>query len=821
MKKAVNNVGKACGEEMALSTDATGVQGRLLQDLVSRIPDAIYYIDTESGKYTYVSPAFQRLTGYTLDEANGMGGYAAFTELSWYSTPVDKRAPDGADSVVGGGADTVERWMRRKDGAVVCLADRSTPFVEGNKIRAVCGVLRDITERKEQEFSLYKSYVLLRTVIENLPDAVYAKDRQGKKTYANPADLKNLGCRSIEDVLDKDDFAVLPRELAQQSYDDDKKVLTTGEPLLNREELIQDCNGQKRWLLTNKIPIRNADGEINGLVGTSHDITNRKRSLEALRLFRALIDRSSDCIEVFDPNTWMMVDANETTLKTLGYTREELLSLSLDVLDPDAARNMASVHKAMQENGTVLLRRRQKRKDGSFLPVELHLSLVQLDKEFVVAVVRDITARQAVEASLKESEERFRLISENVVDLMAVLDESGVCLYASPSHTNDRLRPEALVGKNYLSNIHPDDLPEVRDRMERVASGRGHQSIQFRFRDGDGAWRFKDTSITLLVDDAGSRLLTVARDITDRIAHEEKRRALEQEVNDRNAELEKTLADIRNMQQGLIQSEKMASIGQLTAGIAHEINNPLAFVSSNLNRFKEYFESILGIIRSWDQAKGELKKEPRFNELLQKMEHLEDAADLDFVVEDFDTLMKHTADGTERIRSIVDRLRGFSHMATSSLEKADLNAAIDDTVNLTWNELKYKATIVKEYGDIPQVTCNIGEVKQVLVNLLVNAAHALQDKGTITLRTFRSDDQVVVEVKDSGVGISEANKKRIFDPFFTTKPVGKGTGLGLWISATIIQKHNGTLSVDSEPGRGTTMSVMLPIEQLAEPEKKV
>jgi two-component system, NtrC family, sensor kinase len=790
-----------------------------LELLAEHISDGLFFVDIVSGEFTYVNAAFERLTGYTLDEANEMGGYAGFNEKTAKSNPDDELEPLGVDATVGGALGSKERWQYRKDGQIVCLSERSTPIYDNAGICAVCGVLRDITVRKEQELSLYRSYRFLQMVIDQLPDVVYAKDRDCRKIYANPADLQVLGCRSVEEVLDRDDFDFYPREVAQQFYEVDKSVILTGQPVINKEEFILNRDGVKRWLLTTKIPTRNVQGEISGLVGIGRDITDRKKSEESLKLFRTLIDCSSDCIEVFDPGTRQFVDVNETTVKTLGYTREELLSMTIDNVDVETAVDVGRLAEMIREEGSVLLRRRHRRKDGSIFPVELHLSLVHLDKAYMVAVVRDISRRVEVEASLKESEERYRLISENVVDLMAVLDESGMCLYASHSHTIDHHRPESLVGKNYLLHIHPTDLPEVQQQMERVANGIGHQSMQFRFRRGDGSWRVKDTTITLLVDDTGSRLLMVSRDVTDRIAQDERRRELEQEISERNAVLEKTIAEVRDMQQGLIQSEKMASIGQLTAGIAHEINNPLAFVSSNLNRFKEYFESLLGIVRSWDAMKGELHTEPRFQQLLHTMEQKEQAADLEFVVEDFDTLMKHTADGTERIRSIVDRLRGFSHMATSNFEKADLNAALDDTINLTWNELKYKATIQKEYGQIPSVTCNLGEIKQVLVNLLVNAAHALKDKGTITLKTFSSQDHVVIQVMDSGVGIPDSIKQRIFDPFFTTKQVGKGTGLGLWISATIIQKHSGTLTVDSEEGKGTTMSIRLPVEQPQEAEK--
>ena len=414
---------------------------------------------------------------------------------------------------------------------------------------------------------------------------------------------------------------------------------------------------------------------------------------------------------------------------------------------------------------------------------------------------------------MRESEERFRLISENVADLITVIDGTGMCFYASPSFRQEGIDPGEIVGTNFLGYVHPGDSERVRRRLESVFSEQKHHSLEFRLRNQGGAWQFKEATMSLLVNDGDARILAVIRDVTDRIAREDERSLLQSQIRQRNLDLETAMAEMKQMQDGMVQSEKMASIGQLTAGIAHEINNPLAFVSSNLNRFREYFEEILSVLRRWSPLREELSQDPHYAARAQEMKNAEEEADLEFVIQDFATLMKHTTDGTERIRSIVERLRGFTHLADSGFADADINAAIEDALNLTWNELKYKATIEKDYGAIPQVDCNIGEVKQVLVNLLVNAAHAIPEKGTITVRTRLTDTRVIIQVEDTGSGISQANVKKIFDPFFTTKPVGKGTGLGLWISATIIQKHKGTIAARSEPGRGTTMTIELPVHQ--------
>ncbi len=777
------------------------------------LPDALYCIEAASGEYTYVNPAFEALTGYSLHEIRTMGGRGAFDAATRTSVATSTGL---AGDVSASGAPTIaddERWFKRKDGTVICLEDRSGTITENGLIVAYTGVLRDVTDRKAWEFETVEKMSLLRMVVDSLPDIVYAKDRQGRKLLSNLTEVRDyLHCSSEDEVLGKDDFAFYDRELATEFMRLDQEVLSTGRPILNHEMTIVDRAGVQRWVVSTKVPFRDPSGNIAGLVGIGRDISARHQAEDSMRLFRALVDHANDAIIVLDPQSGRMLDANDTALRIFGYDREEFLKRSLLDIDSNLdRRGYEDLLVRLADTGGVIISRTQRRRDRSTFPSEVSVNVVHLDREYVVATIRDISRRMKEQEALRKSEERFRLVTENVADLLALLHEDGLCEFASPSHLRDGHSPDSLMGQDYLALIHPGDVPRVRDCLAMVARGSGHQSIEFRLRNGDGFWRFKDASVTLIVDDAGERLLLMARDMTERKLQEESQQWLERQLSERNAVLEKALAEVRQMQQGLIQSEKMASIGQLTAGIAHEINNPLAFVSSNLNRFGEYFNDVLGVLKTWDAVKGELEKDPQFQPLLALVRKAEEQADLEFAVSNFPVLMTHTSEGTERIRSIVDRLRGFSHMATESFADADINAALDDTINLTWNELKYKATIVKEYGELPRVSCNVGEIKQVLVNLLVNAAQALKDKGTITLRTKEGAGMVVIQVIDTGGGIPEANLKRIFDPFFTTKAVGKGTGLGLWISATIIQKHGGTLAVDSVEGTGTTMTITLPV----------
>lgn len=290
--------------------------------------------------------------------------------------------------------------------------------------------------------------------------------------------------------------------------------------------------------------------------------------------------------------------------------------------------------------------------------------------------------------------------------------------------------------------------------------------------------------------------------------HAEKERLTKSE-----AELKRVNTEIKQAQSQLLQSEKMASIGQLAAGIAHEINNPVGFVSSNLGSLQRYLDDLLNLVDAFEQAEPLLPAEAPQTRAVAKAKQ---RADLDFLKGDVAALLKESLDGVSRVKRIVQDLKDFSHVDDLEWQGVDLNAGLESTLNVVWNELKYKADVVKDYGELPLVTCMAAQLNQVFMNLLVNAAQAIEQHGTITLRTGSDAQSVWVEVADTGKGIAPEHLSQIFEPFFTTKPVGKGTGLGLSISYNIVKKHGGTLAVESAQGEGTTFRVTLPRLQPAQ-----
>jgi hemerythrin-like metal-binding protein len=269
-------------------------------------------------------------------------------------------------------------------------------------------------------------------------------------------------------------------------------------------------------------------------------------------------------------------------------------------------------------------------------------------------------------------------------------------------------------------------------------------------------------------------------------------------------EMTELLRKVEDAQQQLLQSEKMAAIGQLAAGVAHEINNPVGFVNSNLGTLKTYVERLLGLLAAHESGDPASIATARAH------------ADLEFLREDLPALLVESQDGLSRVTKIVQDLKDFSHVDQTEQQAADLNAAMESTLNVVWNELKYKAEVVRELGDIPLVDCVPAQINQVFMNMLLNAAHAIEQSGRITVRSGTSLDHVWFEIEDSGKGMTDEVRNRIFEPFYTTKPVGKGTGLGLSISYDIIvKKHAGRIDVKSQPGVGSCFRIWLPTSHKA------
>ncbi len=384
-----------------------------------------------------------------------------------------------------------------------------------------------------------------------------------------------------------------------------------------------------------------------------------------------------------------------------------------------------------------------------------------------------------------------------------VKDANSVTLMANHGFkTLLGMDPEPMIGKTtpelfpgeFGVKIAADDRQVldsgVTTMIEESFNGRDYESTKFVIDTGDGELQLGGMTLDITPRKVAERAVA-----TQMLALQELNKKLEEATNQ------------------LLQSEKMASLGQLAAGVAHELNNPIGFVFSNLGTLETYLHDIFEVARVCEQA-IERSSAPADIAAIQE---LKQSKDFDYIRNDVFALMRESQDGLARVKKIVQDLKDFSRPGESEWQWADLHAGLDSTLNIVANELKYKCTVTKTYGDLPPVHCLLAQLNQVFMNLLVNASHAITDKGEITIHTGRQGDEVFIAISDTGSGIPPENIHRIFEPFFTTKPVGKGTGLGLSIVYGIIQKHHGRIDVASELGKGSTFTIWLPIEASAVP----
>ena len=544
-------------------------------------------------------------------------------------------------------------------------------------------------------------------------------------------------------------------------------------------------------------------------------------------LARLMLDNSPEMSLLVNPATLQIMMANASVVKTLGYSLAQLQGLAIteiesalqDVFYWDDVRTGQYLEVQSQEG-------QYRCAQGELLTVSKSIRL--LDHEgaplLLVQAVQTRNERKAEDA-----------LAQTLSQLRATLESTGngILVIGWQGRIESMNR---LFGKMWEIS---DDLLDSHDdgRILGFVAGRVIESELLHAR--LGAIVDKRETEDLLHHQDG-RVFEVSsrpqylgeqiigrvfgfQDITQRTLAEaalrESRDLLEQRVRSRTADLNtanETLQQekerqailikrLEEAQNQLLQSERMASIGQLAAGVAHEINNPVGFVNSNLGSLQRYVTDMLRLLSVYEKAEGALP-----GAAIQEINQVKADIDVEFLREDVANLLVESLDGLKRVTRIVQDLKDFSHVDESERQWADLEAGLESTLRVVWNELKYKAEVIKEFAGIPQVECFAFQLNQVFMNLLINASHAIEGRGTIAVRTGHDDTCVWVEVQDSGRGIKPEHLSRIFEPFFTTKPVGQGTGLGLSLAYGIVKKHDGRIEVKSELGQGTVFRVILP-----------
>lgn len=430
-------------------------------------------------------------------------------------------------------------------------------------------------------------------------------------------------------------------------------------------------------------------------------------------------------------------------------------------------------------------------------------------KQFQNDLERERSLRQKAEADLEQERFLLQALMNNIPDHLYFKDVQSriIRITRSQAFQFGLSDPSEAIGKSDFDFFTEEHARQAyHDEQEIIRTGRSiTKEEKETWPDKPDTWA--STTKVPLRDEKGNIVgtLGLSRDITERRHIEDEMQAQLIEV----IELNHKLTEAQNQ---LLQSEKMASVGQLAAGVAHEINNPIGYINSNLGSLKSQVADLLGVLDAYERASSELTGNA---DLRADIEMARQKADIDFLRQDIVNLIDESLEGVQRVKTIVENLKDFSRVDTAEWHYANLEQGLESTLNIVWNEIKYKANVVKEYAGLPEIECIASQMNQVFVNLLVNAAQAIETQGTIFVRTGFDEESVWVEIADTGCGIKREHLNKIFEPFFTTKPVGKGTGLGLSLAYGIVSRHHGRLEVDSAVGRGTTFRITLPRVRVA------
>jgi len=538
-------------------------------------------------------------------------------------------------------------------------------------------LLINIKRRRHTEEELRREHELISRIISNIPHAVFWKDGNSDYLGCNENFAVAVGMNSPSDVIGKSDFDLgWDRGDAEFFRRCDQEVMSAGIPLLNMENTIKGTEGKDVILLTSKVPLRNAAGNVIGVLGIFSDITQRKLEEEAKARLAIVVEQAAEMIAITDTDG-VIEYTNPAFERVTGYSREEAVGQNLCTLlggnqDKDFHRK---IWETLWSGQVWTGRCTNQKKDGSFYEEEVTISPVR--------------------------------------------DSSGIMI-------------------SYVS---------------------------------------------------------VGRDVSQEVL----------------------------LEMQLRQAQKLEAIGQLAAGIAHEINTPTQYVGDNIRFLKDSFADLTSILREHEKVLAELKTTNQLPDLVKKVEEAVEGADLEYLLEEVPQAVKQSIEGVERVAKIVRAMKEFSHPGSEEKTPLDLNKAIESTITVARNEWKYVADMNMDFDpSLPLVPCLPGEFNQVILNMVVNSAHAIegvlgdnpQKKGTITISTRRDGNHAEIRISDTGGGIPEEIKSRIFEPFFTTKEVGKGTGQGLAISHNVIvEKHGGTITLETEEGEGSTFIIRLPITE--------
>ena len=652
-------------------------------------------------------------------------------------------------------------------------------------------LLEDAEQRSLIEQKLLSSESRFRNMVESTDDWVWEVNDKGQYLYVSPQVEKILGYRPDE-LIGRTPFDLMPPDEARRFGNLFFERQGVHAPLRALENVNRHKDGHLVVLETSGVPFFDEHDRLLGYRGIDRDITARSQAEQQLRRsearYRAIFESLQDVYFRATMEGHLETISPSVTAMT-GYTVDEAMQMSALPFYADANEH-TRMHQALLEKGQLHdYELKARHKDGYIIYVSMNVRLLRdaEDHEVIEGLVRDISVRKQAE----EEMHKMTLVLEQTADLITITDRNGRIEYVNRAFERiTGYQQEEIVGEPSSVLSSGQQSPDFYRRLwETLEQGETFHGL-FVNRKKNGELFDEEKTITPVRNTEGEIIhyVSTGKDVTAK----------------------------RQMEAQIQQSEKLASIGQLAAGVAHEINNPVGYINSNIGSLKHYLDDLFELLTAYEEAEAAIA-DPSLRE---QIHALRQRLDIDFLKNDIQSLVDESQEGVKRVKTIVQDLKDFSRADSTEYDWADLHQGLNSTLNIVHNELKYKAEIIKEFGELPLVECVASQINQVFMNLLVNAAHAIEEHGTITIRTgTEGDERVWMEVEDSGKGIPQENLNHIFDPFFTTKPVGKGTGLGLSLSYGIVQKHGGTIEVESEVGKGTRFRVVLPIRQATHGEE--
>jgi len=740
-----------------------------------------------SGRFMHANAALCSILGYSEQEL--LAG--AWQEITY---PEDlERSRQAGIQLNRPGATTLELEKRyiHKNGSVIWARAKISPANPTSSGPSYfITQIEDITQRRQAD----EAKAFLATLVESSPDAIVGKSLDGRILSWNRGAQELYGYTAKE-MIGKPIALLVPPERMNEVQQGLRAAGRDGLVIRYETERVRK-DGMHIEVALTLSPVRDVAGEITSIATIAYDITERRLREEQTHLQSAALNSTVNGMVICD-RRGRILWVNPAFSQLTGYAAEEVVDKTPRLLKSGVQGEALYQHlwSTILHGDTWQGEMVNRRKDGSLYDEELTVTPVRSGDGAIhhfVAVMQDITERKRAQEALRENEERYRELFENASETIFTTDLEGrfTSMNLAAQQTFGCSQEEAAELDVWRVTV-PESWQVLRDLGKAMLAGTVQRPSEIEVTAKNGR-RVKLEIKPRLIRRGGETvgIQVIARDVTGR-----------------------DLAEVE-----LRQAQKLESVGRLASGIAHEINTPIQFVGDNTRFLQDAFHSLKAVFDKMRELRDAVSSGSVPAKLLEEVRRVEEESECTYLLEEAPRAIEQSLEGVDRIATIVRALKEFAHPEDTEMAPADLNKALISTITVARNEWKYVAEIETDFGELPSVVCNVGDLNQVFLNLLVNAAHAISDvvksgeKGRISVRSAVEDGKIHISIADTGSGIPESIRGKIFDPFFTTKEVGRGTGQGLAIArSVVVDRHKGTLTFETEVTKGTTFHIYLPL----------